>query len=109
MIRQAHNNFEQIMQHLNEAAQDDSTAYQVEHDLFRALLSLGATLLGLFFVLRAQAMRAQAPPAHARRQGSKKRRYFSLFGPIEIHFDSRVRVIASISAWPTLRSNSGIR
>lgn len=84
MIRQAHNNFEQIMQHLNEAAQDDSTAYQVEHDLFRALLSLGATLLGLFFVLRAQAMRAQAPPAHARRQGSKKRRYFSLFGPIEI-------------------------
>ncbi|MEE8290820.1 MAG: ISKra4 family transposase [Candidatus Tectomicrobia bacterium] len=84
MIRQAHHNFEQIMQHLNEAAAEDTTAYQVEHDLFRALLSLGATLLSLFFVLRAQAMRAQPPPAQTRRQGSKKRRYFSLFGPIEI-------------------------
>lgn len=84
MIRQAHHNFEQIMQHLNEAAEEGATAYQVEHDLLRALLSLGATLLSLFFVLRAQAMRAQPIPAQARRQGSKKRRYFSLFGPIEI-------------------------
>ena len=84
MIRQAHHNFEQIMQHLNQAAEEGSTAYQVEHDLLRALLSLGATLLSLFFVLRVQAMHAPPIPEQARRQGSKKRRYFSLFGPIEI-------------------------
>ena len=64
------------------------TAYQVEKNLLRQLLSLGKSLLQLYFQSRASRVRQgwqiNQAEKKVRYHSQKKRRYLSLFGEIEI-------------------------
>jgi hypothetical protein len=80
--------FEAILDFVTGEQARTATAYQIEHGLFKFLLSLGAKLLLLFFQMRNQACsrrsilttKGQELPYH----GEQKRTYFSIFGLIPL-------------------------
>jgi hypothetical protein len=80
--------FEAILDFVTGEQARTATAYQIEHGLFKFLLSLGAKLLVLFFQMRSQACarttcltkEGQTLPYH----GEQKRTYFSIFGLIPL-------------------------
>lgn len=88
MIHTARQEFDHLLDYLRRQADAQATAYQVERGLFKHLLALGRTLLGLFFALCAErsAHRIVCDEA-GRRLGvhsHKSRRYLSLFGEIAL-------------------------
>jgi len=94
MIQTARQEFDQILDSLRAQAEAESTAYQVERDLFARLLALGRLLLEVFF---AHCARRSAQQGVASKDGVaskagrrlrlhswKPRRYVSVFGPVQI-------------------------
>jgi len=85
IVQQVQQDFQALIAYITGPDAQTQTAYTVELMLFRRLLSLGATLLGLFFATRA-AQRPAAPTAtdgtvlayHDQRLTS----YFSVFGKL---------------------------
>src|ERR1700675_3190332 len=65
-----------------------ATADQIERGLFKLLLSLGAKLLALFFVMRAQACSREPMQTAAGQklgyQRDSKRDYYSIFGKLAL-------------------------
>ncbi|MGD9093001.1 MAG: ISKra4 family transposase [Anaerolineales bacterium] len=88
IIQDIRTDFEQMLDFVMGEEARTATADQIERGLFSLLLSLGAKLLGLFFVMRSQAC------ARGKHQGAegcelpyqqdKKRDYYSIFGKLPI-------------------------
>ena len=86
MIRDIRAEFEMLLDFVTGEEARTATADHVERGLFRLLLSLGAQLLMLFFIMRSQACSreplqvegGQELPYHS----EKKRTYFSIFGKV---------------------------
>lgn len=83
MIRNARDEFEHLLDYMSLQAHSQTTAYQVERDLFRYIMALGRTLLALFFALCAN-RHAQQSRQQAALHSYKSRRYISLFGELTI-------------------------
>lgn len=86
IIHQLHHDFQELIEYVTGERSRSRTAYEVEFNLFRRLLALGALLLRLFFIHRA-ADRPSAPVYGADGEELKyvdKRptTYFSVFGKI---------------------------
>jgi hypothetical protein len=88
MIRTARQEFDQILDSLHAQATAESTAYQVERDLFARLLALGRLLLEIFFAhcarRSAQQDRVGDEGRELRLHSWKARRYISVFGETQI-------------------------
>lgn len=85
IVQELRSEFESILVYVQESR--DATADQVERDLFRQLLALGAQLLLLFFCLRA----AEHPRTSLEKDGmslphhgAKQRSYYSIFGKVPL-------------------------
>jgi len=78
--------FQELVQYVAQKAAEKSAAHEVELDLFRKLLSLGAELLKLFFLRRASSSPAEsvrAPDGSELKQHDRRQKqYFSVFGKI---------------------------
>jgi len=86
IIRQLHHDFKELIEYVTDEDAQSRTAYEVELNLFRQLLALGAQLLRLFFVHRAS-IRPSEPvyaPDGARlgSQGQSQTSYYSVFGKV---------------------------
>jgi hypothetical protein len=86
IVHQLHRDFQELVEYVTNAESQSRTAYEVELNLFRSLLALGAKLLYLFFVQRASS-RPQEPVcasdgSRLSYQGKRATTYFSVFGKI---------------------------
>ena len=88
IIQDIRTDFEKMIDFVMGEEAQTATADQIERGLFSLSLTLGAKLLGLFFVMRSQACERDN---HQRRDGcelpyqqDKKRDYYSIFGKLPI-------------------------
>ena len=88
IIHDIRTDFEQMLDDVMGEEARTATADQIERGLFSLLLSLGAKLLGLFFVMRSQACARGKYPSEdgceLPYQQDKKRDYYSIFGKLPI-------------------------
>ena len=88
MIREIRVEFEQMLDFVTGEEARTATADQIERELFKLLISLGAQLLTLFFVMRSQACaRESLPLANGQElpyHRDTKRDYFSIFGKLAV-------------------------
>ncbi len=88
IVQQIHHDFQALLAYVTGPEAQTQTAYSVELTLFRRLLSLGAALLRLFFLVRA-AERPDAPPANdgtlLAYHDQRPIRYYSIFGKLSLH------------------------
>ena len=88
IIQDIRTDFEQMLDYVMGEEARTASADQIERGLFSLLLSLGAKLLGLFFVMRSQACvrgKYQGEVGCALPyQQDKKRDYYSIFGKLPI-------------------------
>jgi hypothetical protein len=86
IVRDIRTEFEMLLDFVTGEDAQTSTADQIERGLFRHLLALGAKLLLLFFVTRAQnCSREPLPTAEGQElpyHSERKRTYFSIFGKL---------------------------
>ena len=86
IVHQLHQDFQELIEYVTNEESKTRTAYEVELKLFRSVLTLGATLLRLFFVQRA-AERPEAPVDQADGtpldyHSMRRTSYFSVFGNV---------------------------
>jgi hypothetical protein len=88
IIQEVHKEFDMLLEFVTGEQARTATADQIEHGLFKLLLSLGAKLLTLFFVTRSQACSREPLQTQEGRtlpyHEDRKRIYFSIFGRIPI-------------------------
>jgi len=86
IIHQLHHDFQELVEYVSDKEAQTRTAYEVELNLFRRLLKLGAQLLRLFFVHRATARPDE--PVYAsdgtrlKYQSLRWTTYYSVFGKV---------------------------
>ena len=88
IIQEARTDFEKMLDFVKGEEARTATADQTERGLFKMLLTLGAKLLTIFFMMRSESSGRQIKE---REDGQKlpyyrdtKREYFSIFGKVEI-------------------------
>ena len=88
IIQEARTDFEKMLDFVKGEGARTATADQTERGLFKMLLTLGAKLLTIFFMMRSDASGRQIKE---RKDGQKlpyyrdtKREYFSIFGKVEM-------------------------
>lgn len=88
IIQDLRTEFEKMIQFVTSEQARLATADQIERGLFKLLISLGAKLLTLFFVMRCQACSRQPLPTRDGQelvyQRDTKRAYFSIFGKVTV-------------------------
>ena len=85
IIQQIHHDFKNLVEYVTDEASRSRTAYEVELVLFRRLLALGAQLLCLFFVRRADVRPSEPIALDGTRLTYQEKRpttYFSVFGKV---------------------------
>jgi hypothetical protein len=88
IIQDIRTDFEKMLDFVMGEEVRTATADKIERGLFSLLLTLGAKLLGLFFVMRSQACTREKHPCEdgcmLPYQQDKKRDYYSVFGKLPI-------------------------
>lgn len=86
IIQDIRTEFEMLLDFVTSEAACTATVDQIERGLFKLLLQLGAKLLHLFFVMRAQACSREPLRLEGGQElaydSDKKRTYFSVFGEL---------------------------
>jgi len=87
IVQQLEHDFKELIEYVTGEDAQSRTAYEVELNLFRRLLALGAQLLRLFFVHRSS-VRPQEPVyasdgAPLSYQGQSRTSYYSVFGKVQ--------------------------
>jgi hypothetical protein len=101
IVPQLRRDFETLIDYVTGPASADHAVYTVELHLFRSLLALGASLLGLFFRTRAS-VRPPTPVAPDGQpmacQGRRSIRYISIFGELWVarHYFTATRQATSM-------------
>lgn len=88
IIQELRAELEKMIQFVTDEQARTATADQIERGLFKLLLSLGAKLLALFFVMRSQACSREPMQTGAGQrlgyQRDSKRDYYSIFGKLAL-------------------------
>jgi hypothetical protein len=88
IIQDIRQEFEMLLEFVNGEAAQQATADQIERGLFKLLLTMGAKLLTLFFVMRSEACcRMSLQRADGQRleyERDSKRSYYSIFGKLSL-------------------------
>lgn len=87
IVQQIEHDFKDLVEYVTGEGAQSRTAYEVELNLFRRLLALGAQLLRLFFVHRASVRPGEpvyaSDGARLSYQGQSRTSYYSVFGKVQ--------------------------